>query len=132
MSAFAFFISLCLVAAESSGVPEMPMVANTENTAEQRWLAKPVHASRRLDDMEDLCDWRQRSTFGYGGPSETIGEMTLTDERFRDGSHSLRLRSPTKLDRRGPQMGRPFGTTSAVRSFAGEDWADSNRVSFWV
>jgi len=127
-----FFISLCLIVAEPQGMPEMPMVADAENTAQHRWLGKPVHASRLLDDMEDLNDWRQRSMFGYGGPSEIIGEMTLTDERFRDGSHSLRLRSPTKLDRRGPQMGRPFGATSAVRRFAGEDWSDSNRVSFWI
>jgi hypothetical protein len=110
----------------------LPMVVTAENTAQYRWPAKPVHASRLLDDMESLSHWRQRSTFGYGAPSEIIGTMALTTERFRDGSHSIRLRSPTKLDRRGPQMGRPFGTTTAIRTFDGEDWSDYNRVSFWV
>ncbi len=125
-------ISLCLIVAEPTGILEMPMGVDDENTAQHRWLEKEVHASRLLDDMEDLSQWYQRSTFGYAGPSETIGKMTLTAERFRDGRHSLRLRSPTKLDRRGPKMGRPFGTTTVIRKFPGEDWSDYNRISFWI
>jgi hypothetical protein len=132
MPAPTYLALLVLVAAQPANEPTMPMPVDGGSSAQHRWLAKQAHASRLLDDMESLSPWRLRSTFGYGAPSEIIGSMSLTTERFRDGSRSIRLRSPTKLDRRGPEMGRPFGTTSIIRTVEGEDWSDYNRVSFWV
>lgn len=112
--------------------PALPMAAPYENTAQCRWLEKRVHASRLLDDMEDLAGWSQRSTLGYATPAPLQGEMTLTPARFQDGRHAIRLRSKTTGERRGPQMGRPFGSARIVRRFAGENWSEYNSLSFWV
>jgi len=110
------------VAAASDGVPAMPMPVVYQESAGYRWLSKPVLASRLLDSMEDIATWSLKGE----------GELTLAAERFKDGSHSLRLRARTKPDKPGPMKGRPFGLVTAVRKFAGENWSDYNRVSFWV
>jgi len=102
------------------------------DSAPHRWLQKPVLKTRLLDDFERLASCSQRHTFGYGQPSEPRGQMTLSREKVKSGSYSVRLRAKTKGDRPGPQMGRPFGSTSVVREFPGEDWRDFNRISVWI
>jgi len=127
---------LLLIAAAASlaaqQIPKMPMAAPFENTARYRWLNKPVHETRLLDDMEELARWSQRNTFGYGEPAPVRSEIVLTTERVKSGQHSIRLRSRTTGDKAGPQMGRPFGSASVIRGFDGEDWSRLNRLSFWV
>ena len=61
-----------------------------------------------------------------------VAEMTLTTERSRDGGHSLRFRSPTKLDGPGPVNGRGWGSSGVIRHFDGEDWRNFNRLSLWI
>ncbi|MFC4776616.1 glycoside hydrolase family 9 protein [Paenibacillus sp. GCM10023252] len=59
--------------------------------------------------------------------------MSLTGERCVQGSHSLRIVSPTMIvtdTLRG--SGRPPGKCEAKRLFRGEDWSEWNRLSFWV
>ena len=94
-------------------------------TTTHRWLEKEVLRTRLLDDMESLDHWK--TSFWSQGK----GEMELTTDRARDGSHSLRLRSATK-GVGSSQDGGVFGATSAVRVFDQEDWRQFNRLSFWV
>jgi hypothetical protein len=102
--------------------PAMPMAIDPNHAIQRRWLQKTVHASRLLDDMEDLTSWSHRGA----------GALRLTDRRHRDGRQSLRLTAPTKGDQPGTTKGRPFGAASAWRVVAHENWQDYNRLSFWV
>lgn len=97
-----------------------------ERTARFRWLKKPVPESRILDNMESLDTWVLQNE------DEGRGEMTLTTERFKEGSHSLRLRARTMGEKPGHTPGRPPGTASVIRIVGGEDWTNWNRISFWV
>ncbi len=106
---------------EGARLPRMPMPVPFENTTTCRWLNKPVQESRLLDGMENGDKW---SHHGFG-------TMTFTQERARDGKQSLRLVSPTLSGKPSPN-GRPFGAAVALRQFAGEDWREHNRLSFWV
>ena len=106
----------------SAAVPLVPMPIPFEDTIRHRWLSKPVAESRLLDDMEDLAGWTHH---GYG-------EVALTMDRSKDGKRCLRLTSPTKGDKPGPTLGRPFGAAVVRRDFDGEDWSGFNRLSFWV
>ncbi len=128
----ALTVAVVGAASTSPAGPEVPMRVPFENSARYRWLNKTVLETRLLDEMETLDCWEQRHTFGYGQPSESRGEMALTDAVVKSGARSIRLRTRTMGDRPGPQMGRPFGSTSVVREFPGEDWRAFNRVSFWV
>ncbi len=101
---------------------QRPLPIPEADSAVARWLKKPVLESRLLDGMESLDAWKLQ------GP----GEMTLTAERRREGAHSLRLRARTKGEKPGRSLGRPFGYTSVVRRFEGEDWRRFNRISFLV
>ncbi len=117
---------LCLAAAASAAEPPtMPMPIPHPHAARTRWQAKTVHASRVVADMESLDRWKL-STWAQGK-----GDIALTGERSRDGSHSLRFRSRTVGEKPSPGGG-VFGSTAAVRAFDGEDWSDYNRLAFWV
>jgi len=106
---------------EIDHIPEMPMPIQHDRTANHRWAEKPVLQSRLLDDMEDSANWSHR---GHG-------QMSFTRERFKNGTQSLRLTSPTTSGKVSV-TGRPFGSAIIKRSFSGEDWSDYNRLSFWV
>jgi hypothetical protein len=102
--------------------PLMPMPVVEEETATYRWLRKPVHEIRILDDMERPERWTHR---GHG-------RMEFTRDRARMGTQSLRLISPTRGEKPGSVPGRPFGEASARLAVGGEDWSGYNRLSFWV
>jgi hypothetical protein len=105
-----------------AALPSMPMPVNEEDSANYRRMQKSVLATRLLDDMEQTGAW---SHHGHG-------EMILTDERAFQGKRAVRLRSPTKTDHPNKVTGRPFGEAVARRTFPGEDWTGSNRLSFRV
>lgn len=106
------------IADERDSVPQMPMPVNYEETADFRWLNKPVLETKLLDDMENPANWIHRGQ----------GDMLFIKERFVDGWQSVRLRFPTsQFD--NPSKG---GGASVFRNFNGEDWRDYNRLSFWV
>ena len=101
------------------------MTSDYLRSTTERWLAKPVLASRLLDNCESLDTWTTAKE-DQGDP-----QISITHEREKDGLGSLRLRSETT----GPQPiphGRYYGTSSAVRVVPGEDWSAWNRLSFWV
>jgi len=119
-----------VAAGERSAGTAMPMPIEFENTINHRWLDKAVLKSRLLDDMEQSANWSARRMADWS--HQGFGEMTFTKERAKDGQGSVRLTSPTKAEKSGPTLGRPFGEAVIKRNFAGEDWSDYNRLSFWV
>jgi len=78
--------------------------------------------------MEDLTRWSIQNKVGDKGK----GRISLTKERSKDGSQSLRIHLKTTSDEFLGIRGRPFGVTTVTRSFPGEDWSNYNRISFWV
>jgi hypothetical protein len=119
-------LSLALFSASGAqaadNLPQMPMPVVEEQSANFRWLKKPVFDSHLLDDMEQTNRW---SHLGEG-------RMLFTRERSKDGRQSARVISRTRTTKPGPVAGRPFGEAVVRCSFAGEDWSGSNRLSFWV
>lgn len=105
-----------------AAIPAMPMPIIEPETANYRWLQKPVLASRLLDNAEQTNRW---SHHGFGS-------IEFTRERAFEGVQSVRLTSPTTSGRPSPTKGRPFGEAIARLNFPGEDWTDHNRVSFRV
>ncbi|MCK4966159.1 hypothetical protein KAS50_03955, partial [bacterium] len=99
-------------------IPEMPMPVNFEETAEYRWLQKPVLESRLLDDMEKPDNWTHHG----------LGDMSFTKKRSKDGLQSVRLTFPTVRED-DPKRGGGAGIRFNVN---GEDWSAFNRISFWV
>ena len=118
----ALAIVLLLGAIGSVGAASQPLGWNEADTANYRWLHKPVLESRVLDEMEETNRWSHRG----------FGTLTLTTERARGGTHSLRLVSPTKNEKPNAVNGRPSGEAAARRELAGEDWSGFNRISCWV
>lgn len=112
-------------------LPSFPLVDSGENSLYHRELAKPVHASRLVDDMEQPAKW---SPIG-------IVQMSYTDERARDGRRSLRFRTPMRDEEhlrrnrnaQGSFVGDQGGWTAVTRVFEKpEDWSAYNRLSLWV
>ena len=120
-----------------------PMKANFSDSASYRWLNKEVLETRILDDMEKPDNWvpftkgaqqvvDARVDFKESETNQEIVEMTLSEDKFYEGEHSLRMRMPTKLNAPGPKNGRGWGTAGLRRVFQGEDWTNSNRISLWI
>jgi hypothetical protein len=120
-----------------------PMKVHFEHSAPYRWLNKEVLESRLLDDMEALDHWIPFTTGAQqivdarlddrvGEANQIITDVTLTHERSRDNSQSLRMQMPTKLNVPGPRSGRGWGTAGVRREFDHEDWTESNRISIWI
>ena len=97
---------------------EMPMPINYQESADYRWLQKPVLESRLLSDMEKPDNWTHHG----------LGEMSFTKERAKDGNQSVRLTFPTVRED-NPAAGGGAGVRFNV---GGEDWSSYNRISFWV
>jgi hypothetical protein len=105
----------------AAGVPVMPMPVVEADTTLHRWRSKPVLVTRLLDGMERTNAWSHHG----------VGRIEFTTERAHDGRQSVRIVSATKTDTPS-KNGRPFAECSARRNFAGEDWGEFNRLSFWV
>jgi hypothetical protein len=61
-----------------------------------------------------------------------VTDMVLSDKIFHEGTHSLRIKLPTKLDGPGPKSGRGWGAAGVWRVFENEDWSTFNRISLWI
>jgi len=123
-----FLIAVCLGIVTPFAAAEKLMQANLEDSAMHRWLNKEVYESRLLDDMEDITMWSLQNKVDEIGQ----GSISLTQQRYKDGSHSLRLNLKTRSNEFLGVRGRPFGITAATRRFNSEDWSNYNRISFWV
>jgi hypothetical protein len=103
----------------------MPMPTDYTKAITAKWLAKPVSESRLIDGMEDLSSWKPINV------GQAKGTITLTTERARQGSSSLRLRSRTTGDQPIPTS-RYYGMAAAMRVVNNENWSDFNRLSLWI
>jgi len=101
--------------------PAMPLPVVREDTLVDRWLAKPVQASRMLCDMEDPSVWEHLGA----------GRITISDEYARTGTQSLKMTCKTFTDHPS-ENGRPPGACTARFKVDNENWSDFNRLSFWV
>jgi hypothetical protein len=115
--AWCLLLSLLLTAQGPDGRPLQPRM---EDGAYLRWLNKPVLRSQLIDNMEDLSHW---SFAGTGG-------MTLTSERFRDGTSALRMHTGATVAVAGGDA--EWADMVATRKIGGEDWSGFNRISIWV
>ena len=96
----------------------------------RRYLAKPVHESVVLDDMESDGGWRLSG----------IGTLTYTTERAIDGKRSLRFRTELRDEahlkanfKNGTFAGDQGGVSIARLQFdKPRDWSRFNRLSIWV
>jgi hypothetical protein len=61
-----------------------------------------------------------------------VTEMNLSDEKPHNGSKSLQVKFPTKMDGPGPKSGRGWGNAGIRCIFENEDWSKFNRISIWV
>jgi hypothetical protein len=111
-------LNLSSLFAQSCDPHAMPMKANPDNSIEASWLAKPVLSSRLLDNMEDLSTWTKSGT----------ANMSLTNERFKDGKSSLRI----TLSNIRPKGSRGYPAAGISHRFNNEDWSEYNRISVWI
>jgi len=111
--------------------PHRPLMeASFENSLMRRYLAKEVHESVTLDDMESDRGWRVSG----------IGRLSYTAEIARTGSRSMQLRIPMRDEdylrahvRDGSLVCNQGGSVSATLDFRPpRDWSAHNRISLWV
>jgi hypothetical protein len=118
LAAFCWAVSLSAFAGR---VPQMPMPVEFRNSAEYRWLKKPVLDARVLDDMSDPSSWRLR---GQGDIVFQTGAGILCER-------SLRVDVNVHDQQPAPE-GRSNTRVALVRHFEGVDWRKYNRISFWI
>lgn len=127
----------CCYAQENSGkFASYPLAVAEQNSLLAKWEKKTVLDSRLIDDMEHEGKWKVTS----------IGEMSYTQDRAKDGKQSLRFRTSM---RDGAYLALPgnhgalgsqtfnitgqAGASSVVLQFdTPQDWSAYNRISFWV
>ena len=114
-------IPLLLAAPAGAQHPRALLPIEFKNSAEARWLAKRVQASRVLDDMTQPGTWRMTGTGNLTFPSEPrLGDMRVlrVDMQMFTGPPAATSNHLSSINLR--------------RAFAGEDWRAYNRISLWV
>ncbi len=120
-----------------------PMEANDEDSAAHRWLNKKVIGKRTLDDIENLDNWRSFTTSGTAivdarkviravDSSSSVASIELSKQFVHEGSQSMLMTTPTRLDGPAPKNGRGWGRSGVRRLFSGEDWTAYTRISIWI
>lgn len=109
-----------------------PLQPDMENALVTKWAQKEVLDSKLIEDMEGNGQWEVKK-----GPVD----ISYTDERCKDGTHSLRYHM-SMLDRehieknRRPKdtyEGLQGGEVCVALTFDGpQDWSQYNRLSLWV
>lgn len=92
-----------------------------ENSAEFRWLNKPVFDSRMLDDMSDAKTWRIE---GQANVEWRTAAPPLNTPALRIDMQMFRGQPPPT--RNG------LSAVNLKRTFRGEDWSRYNRISLWI
>ena len=110
------------------------LVPDLAHSLDQRCRAKPVLASRLIDDMEQETGWKSP-------PAVTLG---YTTDRARTGKRSLRFRTLLRNEEyirasRAPNGsftgaallfdGPPTSASARLRFSSRQDWSDFNRLS---
>lgn len=109
-----------LLGAQSLAPPRALLPIDFPNSAEYGWLAKPVHASRVLDDMTQPANWKLTGAGMLSFPdTPRLGDMRA-------------LRVDMQLNR-PPLPERPrLPAINLRRVVANEDWSAFNRISIWI
>jgi hypothetical protein len=99
----------------------MPMPIRFEDSAEYRWLNKPVSESRILDNMSDAKSWQvqgqARATWQEPVPPLDAPALRIDMQLFRD---------------QPPPTRNGLSAVSIQRPFPAEDWSGYNRISLWI
>jgi hypothetical protein len=113
-----------------------PLAVKEEHSLMAAWEKKPVLDCKLVDDMEIEGKWKVTS----------IGQMSYTKDRAKDGKQSLRfstsmrdtayLALPGNKNKWGSQFFNISGQAGAaavqLRFDTPQDWSKFNRISFWV
>jgi glycosyl hydrolase family 9/cellulase-like Ig domain-containing protein len=114
-------LSLGLAATAGAQQPRALLPIDFTKSAEARWLAKKVQASRVLDDMTQPGTWRMTGTGNLTFPPEPrLGQMRV-----------LRVDMQMFTGPPAPTSNR-LSSVNLRRAFDGEDWRAYNRISLWV
>ena len=103
-----------------------PLPIHYEETREYRCEQKPVLKSILLDELDNLDHW------------ETVGpyaKMELARDQAREGGlckASVKFTAPTRIAQWEGWPGRIYTIPSVMRKVDHENWAEINRISFWV
>jgi hypothetical protein len=101
--------------------PRMPMPIQFEDSAEFRWLIKPVMESKVLDDMSHAKAWQVQGQANASWLAPTpplkLAAVRIEMQMFRD---------------QPPPSRNGLSAVSIKRSFPGEDWSSYNRISLWI
>lgn len=92
-----------------------------ENSAEYRWLVKPVLDARVFDDMSDPGRWTLTGT----------GALSFPAARGPHDMRTLRVDMQMFHDAPAPTSSG-LSSVNLRRPVAGEDWSAYNRLSIWV
>ncbi|GAB6870483.1 glycoside hydrolase family 9 protein [Bacteroides rodentium JCM 16496] len=105
----------------STGYVHSPLPIDETKAFETFGLKKKVLETVMLCDMEDFSKWSHKG----------VGTIGLTDERCKQGKHSLRLEAPAHPEKiLGWGLGR--GTCMASFDVGGANWEGYNRLHFYV
>lgn len=105
----------------NTGYIHSPLPLDHSKSFETFGLTKKVLGSDMLCDMEDMSNWFHKG----------IGTIYQTDERSKDGKHSLRLSAPTTVSE-FLGWGLGLGTCMASYDVGGENWEQYNRLHFYI
>lgn len=105
----------------NTGYIHRPLPIHEDLAFETFAAQKPATVSKLLCDMESLDGWSHMG----------IGNISLTDERCRQGSKSLRLEAPS-MPEKMLDWGLGRGTCMATFDLGGVDWRDYNRLKFSI
>jgi hypothetical protein len=104
-----------------SQAPQTPMPIPFEDSAEFRWLNKPVAEAKVLDDMSDAKTWQIQ---GQANGAWLKPAPPLDLPAFRIDMQMFHGQpAPTR---------NGLSAASIRRTFPGEDWTRFNRISLWI
>jgi hypothetical protein len=99
----------------------MPMSIRFEDSAEFRWLNKPVAESKVLDNMSDAKTWQiqgqANGTWLEAAPPLNMPALRIDMQMFRG---------------QPPPTRNALSAVNLKRTFPGEDWSRYNRISLWI
>lgn len=138
-----FYLALAAIFLTGFYFVREPMGFNFKDSASYRWLNKKVLGKRTLDNMESLDNWRSFTTSGVEvvdarkviktvDSNTSVATIELSKQFVHEGSQSLLMTTPTRLEGPAPKNGRQWGRSGVRRMFNGEDWTKYNRISIWI
>jgi hypothetical protein len=112
---------LALASSLGAQAPRALLPINLANSAETAWLAKPVLASRVLDDMTQSSTWKFSGT----------GRISFPPETRQNDMRVLRVDMQMFVDKPAPTR-NGLSSVNLQRAFGGDDWTGYNRLSMWI